>query len=79
MNKVEEQLKQIVAEQLGRNVEELNITDELINDLGGDSLDAVEITVSIEEHFSIKIEEAEYIQIKTLQEYANLINTKLEK
>ncbi len=78
-NNVEEQLKKIVANQLGRNVEELDINDELLNDLGGDSLDAVEITLSIEEQFNIKIADAEYVNLKTLQEYAELIKTKLEK
>jgi acyl carrier protein len=78
-NNVEEQLKKIVANQLGRNVEELDINDELLNDLGGDSLDAVEITLSIEEQFNIRIADAEYVNLKTLQEYAELIKTKLEK
>ena len=78
-NNVEEQLKKIVANQLGRNVEELDISNELLNDLGGDSLDAVEITLSIEEQFSIRIQDAEYVNLKTLQEYADLIKTKLEK
>ena len=78
-NTVEEQLKKIVANQLGRNIEELDINNELLNDLGGDSLDAVEITLSIEEQFNIKIADAEYVNLKTLQEYAELIKTKLEK
>jgi acyl carrier protein len=79
MNNVEEQLKKIVANQLGRNVEELDINNELLIDLGGDSLDAVEITLAIEEQFGIKIQDAEYVNLKTLQEYADLIKTKLEK
>lgn len=79
MNNVEEQLKKIVANQLGRNIEELDINNELMNDLGGDSLDAVEITLSIEEQFNIRIADAEYVNLKTLQEYAELIKTKLEK
>ena len=79
MNNVEEQLKKIVANQLGRNVEELDISNELLDDLGGDSLDAVEITLSIEEQFSIRIQDAEYVNLKTLREYADLIKTKLEK
>ena len=79
MNNVEEQLKKIVANQLGRNIEELDINNELINDLGGDSLDAVEITLSIEEQFNIRLADAEYVNLKTLQEYADLIKTKLEK
>jgi len=78
-NNIEEQLKKIVANQLGRNVEELDINNELLNDLGGDSLDAVEITLSIEEQFNIRIADAEYVNLKTLQEYAELIKTKLEK
>ena len=78
-NNIEEQLKKIVANHLGRNVEELDINNELLNDLGGDSLDAVEITLSIEEQFNIRIADAEYVNLKTLQEYAELIKTKLEK
>ena len=78
-NNVEDQLKKIVTNQLGRNGEDLDINDELINDLGGDSLDAVEITLSIEEHFSIKIQDSEYVNLKTLKEYADLIKSKLEK
>ena len=79
MNNVEDQLKKIVANHLGRNAEELDINNELINDLGGDSLDAVEITLAIEEQFGIKIQDEEYVELKTLQEYAELIKTKLEK
>ena len=79
MDNVQEQLKKIVANQLGRGVEELDINNELINDLGGDSLDAVEITLAIEEKFGIKIQDAEYVDLKTLREYADLIKTKLEK
>jgi len=79
MNNVEEQLKKIVADQLGRGIEECDINNELINDLGGDSLDAVEITLAIEEQFGIKIQDAEYVDFKTLLEYADLIKIKLEK
>jgi acyl carrier protein len=79
MTNVEEQLKKIVANQLGRNVDELDISNELLDDLGGDSLDAVEITLSIEEQFSIRIQDAEYVNLKTLREYADLIKTQLEK
>ena len=76
---VAEQLKQIIADQLGRKVEDLVIEAELVNDLGADSLDIVEIIVAIEETFDIKIEDAEYAELKTLQELVELIKSKLEK
>jgi acyl carrier protein len=76
---IEEQLKKIIAIQLGRKAEDLAIESDLINDLGADSLDVVEIVVSIEETFGIKIEDAEYTELKTLQELVELIKSKLEK
>ena len=76
---VEEQLKQIIADQLGRKVEDLSIEAELVNDLGADSLDIVEIIVSIEETFGIKIEDAEYVELKILQELVELIKFKIGK
>lgn len=76
---VEKQLKQIIADQLGRKVEDLSIQAELVNDLGADSLDIVEIIVSIEETFRIKIEDAEYAELKILQELVELIKFKIGK
>ena len=76
---IEEQLKQIIADQLGRKVEDLSIEAELVNDLGADSLDIVAIIVSIEETFGIKIEDAEYAELKILQELVELIKFKIGK
>ena len=61
---VEERVKKIVCEQL--NVTEEKVTPEpsLINDLGADSLDMVELVMHFEEDFEMQIpdEEAEKIQ-----------------
>ncbi|MCM1114239.1 MAG: acyl carrier protein [Clostridium sp.] len=50
-----EKLKTILAEQL--DVEETNITSEslLVEDLGADSLDAIDIVMSVEDEFGIEV------------------------
>jgi len=56
---VYEQLKKIIVEQLGVEAEEVTPAASFIDDLGADSLDLVELIMSIEEKFStptLKIE-----------------------
>ncbi len=59
MASVYERLKKIIVEQLGVEADEVIPTASFIDDLGADSLDLVELIMSIEEHFStptLKIE-----------------------
>jgi len=52
---VEEKIKKIIAEQLGVKEEEVKPESAFIDDLGADSLDTVELIMSLEEEFSIEI------------------------
>ena len=47
-----ERLKKVVVEQLGVEAEEVVPTASLVDDLGADSLDLVELRMSLEEEFS---------------------------
>jgi len=46
---------QIVAEQMGMEVDQIKENNALVDDLGCDSLDIVEISMEIEDHFDISI------------------------
>ncbi|MGQ7947247.1 acyl carrier protein [Flavobacterium sp. WC2509] len=46
--------------------------------LGLDSLDYVDIVVSIESHFGVKLVEADFVGIDTFQSFYNLIEDKLK-
>jgi len=54
----------IIVEQLGVNADQVKPEAKLIEDLGADSLDAVELVMAIEEEFSLEVpdEEAEKLQ-----------------
>lgn len=46
-------VRQVVGEQVGIASQQIREQDRLINDLGCDSLDVVEINMEVEEHFDI--------------------------
>lgn len=50
-----EKIKEVVAEQLGVDVSELNEDTSLKDDLNADSLDLFQIIMSLEEEFGIEI------------------------
>ena len=52
MATVEERVRKIVAEQLGVDESEAISTAGFVDDLGADSLDLVELVMSLEEEFS---------------------------
>ncbi|MDD6920387.1 MAG: acyl carrier protein [Eubacteriales bacterium] len=54
-----EKVKNIIAEQLEVNIEDITLETNLMKDLDADSIDAVEIIVGIEEEYDIEITEEE--------------------
>ncbi len=75
---VEKKVKEIVAEQLGKDVNEVTNEASFIDDLGADSLDIVELVMAMEDEFGIEIPDEEAEKIKTVKDVIEYIkaNTK---
>ena len=71
---VEAKVKSIVAKQLGVGEDEVNNESSFIDDLGADSLDNVELVISLEEEFDIEISDDESEKILTVQAAIDHIN-----
>ena len=67
MSNVEEQVKKIVAEQLGVKEEQVTPEAAFVDDLGADSLDTVELVMALEEEFECEIPDEEAEKITTVQ------------
>ena len=46
-----DEVKEVVAEQLGVNIDEIKEDSKFVDDLGADSLDVVELVMALEEKF----------------------------
>ena len=71
---IEERVRKIVCEQLGKSDEEVNNDSSFVDDLGADSLDTVELVMALEEEFDLEIADEEAEQISTVKEAVNYIN-----
>lgn len=61
-----EKVRDIIAEQLGLDPEEITMESSFIDDLGADSLDIVELIMALEEEFDIEIPDEDAEKIKTV-------------
>ena len=73
MASIAERVKQLVAEQLG--VDEDQVTEEasFMDDLGADSLDTVELVMALEEEFDIEISDEDAEKVRTVQDAVDYI------
>lgn len=76
MSSIEERVKAVVAEQLDASGGVDNNAS-FIDDLGADSLDTVELVMSLEEEFDCEIPDDEAENITTVQQAIDYVNNNL--
>ena len=74
MASIEECVKQIVAEQLGVDEDQVTNQAAFMDDLGADSLDTVELVMALEEEFDIEISDEDAEKIQKVQDAVDYIN-----
>ena len=68
-----EKLKKIIVEQLGANKESITMEATFVDDLSADSLDIVELIMSLEEEFDLEIPDSEAEKIVTVGDVVKYI------
>ncbi len=70
-----EKVAKIVAEQLGVEESAVTLEASIIDDLGADSLDIVELIMAFEEEFGIEIPDETAEKINTIGDVIDYINS----
>lgn len=70
-----EKLKQVIAEVLNVDPEEISMDSTFVDDLGADSLDVFQIIMGIEEEFDIEIPADKAEKITTVEEAVEMIKS----
>ncbi len=73
-----EQVKEVIADRLGVDPDEIKMESRLIEDLGADSLDNAELVMNLEEKFGIEIPDEDQSKIQTIEDIVNYIEEKLK-
>lgn len=68
-----EKLQEIIVEELGVEKEEVTLEASLADDLGADSLDAVELVMAIEDEFDIKVSDEVAQGFETVKQIVDFI------
>jgi acyl carrier protein len=71
---IEDKVKKIIAEKLSVDVEEVVPEASFVDDLGADSLDLVELIMSMEEEFDIDISDEDAEKLVTFKDVIEYIN-----
>jgi acyl carrier protein len=70
-----EKLQQIIVDELGVEASEVTLTASISDDLGADSLDAVELIMAIEDEFDIKVSDEAAQAFKTVDQIVTFIES----
>jgi acyl carrier protein len=70
---IEDKVKKIIVEKLSVDLEEVVPEASFVDDLGADSLDLVELIMSMEEEFDIEIPDEQAEKLVTVQDALDYI------
>jgi len=73
-----EKVKKILVDQLDVDESAITLESSVIDDLGADSLDVVDMVMSLEEEFDIEIPDEEIETLKTVGDIVKFIESRIE-
>ena len=71
-----DKVKELIAAQLSISEDKITAESRLVEDLGADSLDTVEMLMTLEDEFGIAIPDEEAMRLKTVGSIVELIDSK---
>ena len=70
-----EKVQEIIAKELGLDKAKVTKEARLTEDLGADSLDAVEIIMALEEEFDIQVDDSNFQNIKCVEDIVKCLES----
>ena len=70
---LDDKVKRVIADKLSVNLEEVVMEASFVDDLGADSLDLVELIMTMEEEFDLEIPDEDAEKMVTVQDAINYL------
>lgn len=68
-----EKIKKLLAAQINISEDEIKMESDIINDLGADSLDVVEMLMTVESEFNVTVPDEVAMEMKTIKDVVTFI------
>lgn len=68
-----EQIRDIIVQELGVDESEVTMQASIIDDLGADSLDVVELIMALEDEFDVKVDDDQAQNMRTVEDILKYI------
>ena len=72
-----DKVKNILSDKLGLDINTIKDDTSIIDDLGADSLDVVEIIMEIEDQFGITVPDDDVTTLKTVRDISDYVDSKM--
>ena len=72
-----DKVKELIAQQLNIDASKITPASRIVEDLGADSLDTVEMLMTMEEEFGITIPDEDAMQLKTIKNIVDYVDSKM--
>ncbi len=69
-----EKVRQLVCDQLGKSIDKVTADSKIVDDLGADSLDVVEMLMALEDEYGISLPDEVARKLQTVGDIANYID-----
>lgn len=79
MANLPERIMATLSQQLGLKVEEIRVDHYLVEDLGADSLDTVELVMDLEAEFGLEISDEDAEKMHTVQDIVDYVTASTAK
>lgn len=74
-----EKVKQLICEQLGKSPDKVNMDTKIVEDLGADSLDVVEMLMALEDEYGISLPDEVAMKLHTVGDIVEYIDANTKK
>ncbi|MGD9604927.1 MAG: acyl carrier protein [Bacilli bacterium] len=71
-----EKVRKLIAKELNLKEEDIKLESKITEDLGADSLDAVELIMAIEDEFGVQVSDEAAQNIRSVGDIVNLLEKK---
>ena len=74
-----ERIKSLLSSQLGIKEDRIQLKSRILEDLGADSLDLVELLMTLEDEFNVTVSDEEAVKLKTVEDIVKIIEANQSK